>query len=88
MEEKIKIRLKKSTLNLLKKDCEDFKVLKPNGTPNMHLFINTVLVNFHEEFLASEEKLQDEIKKALFSVPESYKKKAFQAFCVEVPLAI
>ena len=43
----------------------------------MNLFINTLLVNFHEELLASEEKLQDEIKKALFSVPESYKKKAF-----------
>ena len=76
MEEKIKISLRKATLNLLKKDCEDFKITKPNGTPNMNLFINTLLVNFYEEFSAGEEGLHDEIKKALFSVPEVYKKNA------------
>ena len=77
MEEKIKISLKKSTLDLLKKDCEDFKITKPNGTPNMNLFINTLIVTYYEEFSASEEGLHEEIRKALFSVPEAYKKKAF-----------
>ena len=77
MDEKIKLSLPKSTLDLLKKDCEDFKVIKPNGTPNMNQFINTLLVNFYEEFTAGEEELHDNIKSALFSVPEAYKKNAF-----------
>ncbi|MBQ7761300.1 MAG: WYL domain-containing protein [Clostridia bacterium] len=76
MEEKIKISLKKSTLDLLKKDCEDFKITKADGSPNMNLFINGLIVNYYEEFSASEEGLHDEIKNALFYVPEAYKKKA------------
>lgn len=77
MEDKIKISLPNVTLALLKKDCEDFKVTKPNGSPNMNLFINTLLINFYEEFTLGEEELHDGIKKALFSVPEAYKKNAF-----------
>ena len=77
MEDKIKTSLPKTTLDLLKKDCEDFKVVKPNGAPNMNQFINTLLVNFYEEFSAGEEELHDKIKDALFSVPEAYKKNAF-----------
>ena len=77
MDEKIKISLPKETFQLLKKDCEDFKVLKENGTINMNSFVNTLIVNFYEEFSASEEQLHDEIKEALFSVPEAYKEKAF-----------
>lgn len=77
MEEKIKISLRKSTLELLKKDCVDFKITKANGSANMNLFINTLIVNYYEEFSAGEEGLHDEIKKALFSVPEAYKKNAF-----------
>ena len=77
MDEKIKISLPKATLDLLKKDCEDFKIVKPNGTPNMNQFINTLLVNFYEEFTAGEEELHEGIKKALFSVPEVYKRSAF-----------
>ena len=77
MDEKIKISFPKETFQLLKKDCEDFKVLKENGTINMNSFVNTLIVNFYEEFSASEEQLHDEIKEALFSVPEAYKEKAF-----------
>lgn len=77
MDEKIKISLPKATLDLLKKDCEDFKILKPNGNPNMNQFINTLLLNFYEEFTAGEEELHDSIKNALFSVPDAYKKGAF-----------
>lgn len=77
MEEKIKISLKKSTLNLLKKDCVDFKITKADGSPNMNSFINSLIVSYYEEFSASEECLHDEIKEALFSVPEAYKKTAF-----------
>ena len=73
MEEKIKISIPKGTLELLKKDCEDFKVLKESGSPNMNAFINTLVVNYYEDFSASEEKLYDEIKGALFPLPEAYK---------------
>lgn len=78
MIEKIKISLPNDTYELLKKDCLDFKILKANNEPNMNEFINTLIVNHYEEFTAGEESLQDEIKKALFSVPEVYKKKAFE----------
>ena len=77
MEEKIKITLPKSILNVLKKDCEDFKITKENGTPNMNAFINTLIVNFYETFSAREETLHEDIKNALAAVPEYYKEKAF-----------
>ncbi len=77
MDEKIKISLSKETLALLKKDCEDFKITKNDNTINMNAFINILIVNFLDEFSAGEEKLHDEIKKALFPVPEAYKEKAF-----------
>ena len=54
MDEKIKISLSKNTLDVLKKDCADFKVVKENGQPNMNAFINTLIVNFYETFSASE----------------------------------
>lgn len=77
MEEKIKISLPKSIRELLNKDCEDFKILKKNGTPNMNAFINLLIVNFFEEFSASTESLHDGVREALFSVPEAYKQRAF-----------
>ena len=77
MNEKIKISLPADTYELLKKDCLDFKILKSTGEINMNEFINTIIINHYEDFTAGEESLQDEIKKALFSVPEIYKKKAF-----------
>lgn len=40
MEEKIKVSLAKETLELLKKDCGDFKILKADGSPNFNSFIN------------------------------------------------
>ena len=55
MDEKIKISLSKNTLDVLKKDCVDFKIVKENGQPNMNAFINTLIVNFYEAFSASEE---------------------------------
>ena len=77
MEEKIKISLPKEDLAILKKDCDDFKILKENATPNMNAFINTLVVNYYEEFSANEEKLHDEIKNALFPLPEAYKSDTF-----------
>ena len=75
MEEKIKISIPKVTLELLKKDCEDFKILKSDEKINMNAFINTLIVNYYKEFSAGEESLHNEIQTALFSVPSEYRKK-------------
>lgn len=78
MDEKIKVSLSKTTLELLKKDCVDFRVEKANGSPNFNSFINTLIANFYEEFSASEENLYDDIKSALSAVPDYYRDNAFR----------
>ena len=78
MEEKIKVSLPRETLELLKKDCEDFKVTKPDGAPNMNAFINTLIANFYESFSASEESLHDDVRRALADVADRYKEKVFE----------
>jgi hypothetical protein len=70
MTEKIKITLPQSTLELLRKDCADFLFLKKDRAPNLNDFLNTLIVNYYEAFSAGEEKLHDDIKKALANVPE------------------
>ena len=77
MDEKIKISLAKNTLDVLKKDCADFKIVKENGQPNMNAFINTLVVNYYENFSANEESLQDNVKNALSVIPEYYREKVF-----------
>lgn len=77
MEEKIKISLPEEVGNLLRKDCVDFKVFKKNGESNMNAFLNSLLVNFYEEFSAAQEKLYDEIRQALSAVPAYYQETAF-----------
>ena len=54
MEEKIKISLAKSTLELLQKDCLDFRVVKENGSVNFNAFINTLVANYYEQYTAHE----------------------------------
>ena len=76
MDEKIKISLSKNTLDVLKKDCADFKIVKENGQPNMNAFINTLIVNFYEAFSASEETLHEDVKTALSIIPDYYKEKS------------
>ena len=77
MDEKIKVSLPKATLEILKKDCIDFKIVKETGNANMNAFVNTLIANFHEAFSANEESLQEDVKKALAAVPEYYREKAF-----------
>ena len=77
MEEKIKISLSKNTLSVLKKDCADFLILKADGKPNMNAFINTLIVNFYENFSASEQSLHEDLKQAISIVPDYYKVKVF-----------
>lgn len=78
MEEKIKVSLPKTTLELLRKDCEDFKITKTNGTPNMNAFVNTLIANFYESFSASEEALHDDVRQALADVADRYKEQTFE----------
>ncbi len=77
MDEKIKISLAKNTLELLKKDCADFLILKNDGKPNMNAFINILVANFYKSFSISEETLHQELRDAISHVPEYYKNKAF-----------
>ena len=79
MTEKIKVSIPQETSELLKKDCADFKITKANDTPNMNAFINTLLVNFYEEFAGIEEKMHDNIRAAIANVPEYYRENAFSA---------
>ena len=75
MDEKIKVILPQTTLNVLKKDCVDFLILKENGKPNMNAFVNTLILNFYEAFSASEETLHQDLKNAISIVPDYYKDK-------------
>lgn len=79
MDEKIKISLSKNTLELLKKDCADFKITKENGQTNMNAFINLLIVNFYESFSLSEESLRQDLKEAISIVPDYYKDKVFES---------
>lgn len=77
MEEKIKISLPKETLALLKKDCEDFKIFKQDGSTNFNSFINLLITNYYETFTAQEERLHDEIRNAIAVIPDYYQEKVF-----------
>ena len=77
MDEKIKISASKSVYELLKKDCEDFKITKPDGSPNMNAFLNGIVSNYYEEFSGAEEKLRDEVRKAVEMVPDRYRESVF-----------
>ncbi len=77
MEEKIKISLSKELLDLLKKDCEDFKITKPNGNTNFNSFLNLLISNYYEAFTAKEETLHDDIRSAIAVVPSYYREKVF-----------
>ena len=77
MEEKIKISLAKETLELLRKDCEDFKITKQNGQINFNSFINLLIYNYFESFTAKEETLYDNIRDAISIIPNYYQEKVF-----------
>ena len=77
MTEKIKISVPDRIYELLRKDAKDFRVLKPSGEENLNAFINSLVVNFYEEFSANDERLRESIKGALSAIPEKYAKEAF-----------
>ena len=77
MTEKIKISVPQRIYELLRKDAKDFRILKPSGEENLNAFINSLVVNFYEEFSADDESLRESIKEALSSIPEKHAKEAF-----------
>ena len=77
MTEKIKISVPDRIYEILRKDAKDFRVLKPSGEENLNAFINSLVVNFYEEFSADDERLRESIKGALSAIPEKYAKEAF-----------
>ncbi len=77
MDEKIKISLPNSVLTTLKNDCKNFNILKADDTPNFNAFINTLIMNYYEDFTANEETLHDDIKKTLEYIPERYQNSIF-----------
>ena len=77
MTEKIKISVPERIYELLRKDAKDFRILKPSGEENLNAFINSLVVNFYEEFSADDESLRESIKGALSSSPEKYAREAF-----------
>ena len=72
MQEKIKVSVPLSVYELLRRDAENFLIVKPNGEPNLNALVNTLIVNFCEEFVAAEEAARERIRAALSSVPERY----------------
>ncbi|MCM1295358.1 MAG: hypothetical protein NC311_07425 [Muribaculaceae bacterium] len=78
MEEKIKISLHRDILDLLKKDCQDFKVIKSDGSSNFNSFINLLIVNYYEVFTANEETLYDAIRGAVSIIPDYYQERVFE----------
>lgn len=77
MIEKIKISVPEKIYEVLRKDAKDFRILKPSGEENLNAFINTLVVNFYEEFSANDESLRESIMGALADIPEKYAKEAF-----------
>ena len=77
MLEKIKINLPERVADVLRKDAEDFRITKSGGGINLNALVNLLVVNFYEEFSADEEALHDGIRHALRSLPEAYKRDAF-----------
>lgn len=77
MTEKIKISVPERIYGLLRKDAQDFRILKPSGEENLNAFVNRLVVNYYEEFAADDEELRARVAEALSGIPEKYAKEAF-----------
>lgn len=69
MYEKIKVSVPARIYALLRKDAEDFRIVKPSGEANLNALINALMVNFHRDFAADEDELREKIKGALAELP-------------------
>ena len=79
MYEKIKVTVPKRIADTLKKDAEDFGMVKPSGTPNLNALINALVLNYYEDFSAQETELREKIEKALLGMSQKYASDAFRA---------
>lgn len=65
MLEKIKISISKSTYDILLKDCENFLFFKSSKALNKNLFLNTLIVNYYENFSSEEESFKEKLLKVI-----------------------
>ena len=79
MYDKIKVSIPERVRDLLYKDAVDFKIVKASGEPNLNSLINSLIMNFYEDFAADEDELREKIKKALFGIPEKNASVAYDA---------
>lgn len=78
MKEKTKISIPKTTYEILIKDCENFGFYKTDGELNKNLFLNTLIINYYEVFSADEEKLHDELQKAIKDITPKKKDELYE----------
>ncbi len=69
MYEKIKVSVPARIYELLRKDAEDFRLLKPSGEANLNALVNALMMNFHRDFAADGEELRERIAHALSDLP-------------------
>jgi len=78
MYDKIKISVSEGIARLLKKDAEDFRVLKPKGDVNMNAFLNTLVMNYYEVFAADEREWRERLEEAFRAMPRNYAEIAYR----------
>src|SRR5574344_1130000 len=74
MEEKIKVSVPKSILDILDKDTENFLFTKETGEPNRNLFINTLIKNFFEDYFLRKSSVLKDFNNILKDLDETKKK--------------
>lgn len=57
MEDKIKIRVTKEVYDVIRKDCEAFEFLKPNGELNKNAFFTCLINNYYKSYQSKEKEL-------------------------------
>lgn len=78
MEEKIKISIPSFTNDILWKDCANFNFYKDENKINKNLFINTLIVNYYEQFSNNEKELHDELANVLLDNMPIYKEELLE----------
>lgn len=77
MEEKIKISLPSFANDIILKDTENFIFLKDDNKINKNAFINTLIINYYEEFSNNERSFNGDLLKILKDVDEDIKDEVF-----------
>ena len=77
MEEKIKISLPSFANDIILKDSENFIFFKDENKINKNAFINTLIINYYEEFSNNERSFNGDLLKILKDVDEDIKDEVF-----------